>query len=458
MSDTHDPTIRAAVVELGMAAEEAPTWEQIVRGAEQPTTAVSWMSQRRIPNWAAAVAAAVIVLFAVGGTLLLLGPSAEVAETPTTPAPPTTALPTTVPPPLTTEAVSDTSEVEALVAEYYAAYNAGDVEGALGLLSSSFRVVSPANLQRWVGILGEQIIGDCRPAPDYADGLLCFETYQDGFHGMAGLSLRSTFLYFERDGFLAQTHPPGAEPYLPGCLQGRCPQTYDRFADDLFEWLGRSYPAVAAQVDGADDLYYSVPIESAVAAVLPYVPEFLTQSPTWRQASSVTDGMSADSVVAEYYDAVNSRDPERLEEFMGAPTDEAMLWLWGLGTQWDATCTPDAADPSVVRCEETWRDDFYTKAGAQFTYGIYWSVVDGRVSNVNEWQLTSSYWAYADFENDFGAWLAKTHPEEHLRAFEGIRLARTPEAAAIAVVHIEDFLAQSDDYPRSADPINELSN
>ncbi len=455
MSDAHDPTIRAAIVELGMSAEEAPTWGQVVDAAGHPATKTSWLTERQLPNWAVAAATALVVLIAVGGTLLLLGPSAEVAETPTTPAPPTTVPPTTVLTPVTTEAVSDTADVEALLAEYYNAYNAGDVEEALALLSTTFRVVSPANLQRWVGVLGEQVIGDCRPAQDYDNGLLCFETYEDDLHRIAGLSLSSTLLYFERDGLLVQTHPPGADAFLPGCLQGRCPQIYDRFADDLFEWLSRSYPAAAAQIEDADDLYYSVPIESAVASVLPYVAEFVTQSPTWRQASSVSEGMSAESVVAEYYDAINSRDPERMEELMGVPMDEAFLWLWGLGTQLDATCTPDSADPSVVRCEEAWRDEFYTKAGAQFTYGIYWSVVDGRVNSVNEWQLTSSYWAYVDFENDFGTWLATAYPEEHLLAFEGIRMARTPEAATVAVARIQEFLDQSEDYPRSADPIDE---
>jgi hypothetical protein len=72
--------------------------------------------------------------------------------------------------------------------------------------------------------------------------------------------------------------------------------------------------------------------------------------------------------------------------------------------------------------------------------------------------MTSGWWAWRDFEADFGAWMRNAYPDDHQIAYVGQDLARTAEAAAIAVVRIDEFIDQTADYPRSPDPINEISN
>ena len=189
MSDIHDTKIRAAIVELGMAAEEAPTWEEIENRSSRAHQVAEPILRRPVPGWAVALVTAAAALVAVGGTLLLVGPRADVAETPTT------LVTTTAPPVTTTAAPVSTAAVEALVAEYYAAYNAGDAERAIELLSPTMRMTSPAEIRFRVEELGEQVDAQCIPAPKYPGTIVCEESYTDPLHGAAGLVLRPSFLY-----------------------------------------------------------------------------------------------------------------------------------------------------------------------------------------------------------------------------------------------------------------------
>lgn len=68
---------------------------------------------------------------------------------------------------------------------------------------------------------------------------------------------------------------------------------------------------------------------------------------------------------------------------------------------------------------------------------------------------SSGYWAYDAFEADYWAWMLQAYPEDADLAYGGgENLIRTPEAAAIAMEHLDEFLEQSEKYPRSADPNN----
>ena len=189
MLDSRDPEVRALMVELGMSAEDAPTWEEIESRDSRTGQVTRPVLRRSVPGWAVAVVAAVVALVSIGGTMLLVGPRADVAETPTTvPA-------TSVPPVTTTAAPVSTAAVEALVAEYYAAYNAGDAERAIELLSPTMRMTSPAEIRFRVEELGERVDAQCIPAPGYPSSIVCAESYTDPFHGTAGLALRTSFLY-----------------------------------------------------------------------------------------------------------------------------------------------------------------------------------------------------------------------------------------------------------------------
>ncbi|MDJ0498154.1 MAG: hypothetical protein QNJ89_10010 [Acidimicrobiia bacterium] len=459
MLDSRDPEIRALMVELGMSAEDAPGWEEIEGRAAQAGQAAPPVVRRSVPGWAVAVATAVVALVAIGGTLLLVGPRADVAETPTTlvttTAPPVT---TTAAPVTTTAAPVTTAAVEALVEEYYAAYNDGDAERAIGLLSPTMRMTSPAEIRFRVGELGERVEAQCIPAPRYPGAIVCAESYTDPLHAAAGLVLQPSFLYVERNGVLLQSADPGSVSSAPGCLSNRCPQRYDEFAAALFDWLTFAYPSAAARIGEASRLNYFAADGMAVAAALPFAAEFVAQSPDWGGSTTLAiAGMEPLEAVEAHYATLNSRDPAVFRSFYGERPDQGMLWFWELGTRWVAECETVPGDDTLVRCEEEALDDFYSKAGAVFRYGTLWSVSQGQMFSTGEWEMASD-WVWTDFEYDFGDWMRSAYPDEHQVVFAGgARLARTPEAAAAAVKRIDEFIDQSPDYPRSPDPENEIS-
>jgi hypothetical protein len=458
MIDSRDPTIRALMVELGMSAEDAPSWEAIENEASQVQQITTPVLRRSVPGWAVALATAVVALISIGGTLLLLDLQSEVAQTPSTAV--TTTVPiTTAPPVTTTVAPSSTAAVEALVEEYYAAYNAGDAERAIGLLSATMRMTSPTETRYRVEELGERVDAQCIPAAAYPGAIICTEVYSDPFHGGAGLSMRASYLYVERNGVLLQNTDPGSTNTFPGCLSNRCPQSYDEFAADLFTWLRSARPSVADRIGDAGRLNYFAADWEAIAAALPFVAEFVAQSPDWGQASSpAIDGMEPLEAIEALYATLNSRDTAVYQSFFGEPPGEGQLFLWELGTIAEVQCEPVLGDETLVRCEEERSDGFYSKAGAVFRYRVLWNVVEGQMFSTNEWEMTSGWWAWRDFEADFGNWMKNVYPDDHRTAYAGSDLARTSEAAAIAVSRIDEFIDQSDDYPRSPDPINEISN
>jgi hypothetical protein len=393
------------------------------------------------------------VAASIGALTWLLQRGADVADLPATT---TIPVPTTLPP-------GDTAAAEALVDEFYAAYNAGDAEGAVGLLSTVFREVSPGNLRYWAGTLGEQIDAECSPSPSQRDGLLCVETYTDDLHGPAGLSARSQYLYFERNGRLQQTPNPASplQSLLTGCRENRCPgedlrQTqagevtwsYDRFEADLFAWLERTHPGVAAEIGDASSLGYFSSNRAAAEAALPYVEEFVEQSSEWGDVRDPDlSGLTPLQAVEAAYAALNSGDPEVYAAFFGRPPDTGMVWLWELGTRWIVDCDP-AAGPDRVRCDVETIDEFYTKAGAVFRSTSLFVLDEGRLVDIPEQETSSFVWAYQIFEPDFMAWLRTAHPEEHEIAAEGSFMARAQEAATIARTYVDEFLNQSDEYPR----------
>jgi hypothetical protein len=402
--------------------------------------------RRRGPAWAVAVAAAVMALASVGSAVWLLGGDGEVAEVPPT---------TTIPPLPTTVPGTDTAAVEALLEMYYAAYNAGDADGALDLLSGMMREVSPGNVRYRVGGLGERVEAECIPSAAHPGGMICVETYTDALHGPAGLSIESQFLYFESNGRLQQLGDPAwPNANAPGCFENRCPaQTYGEYEAALWAWLEEAHPDVAAVVGDGRNLGPLAADTAAIAAVIPYVEEFLAQSPRWGDGMSPGADLSAmtpPEAVAALYDALNSGDPEAYREFFGRDPDDVMLFFWGVGTQWVTTCEP-AADPDQVRCRQEMIDEFYTRAGAVFVSTELWSLRDGELSSITEAEASSA-WAYDAFEDAFGQWLQRAYPEEWRIAvhtpYGEMDVVLNAEAAAIVVARVDEFLDQSEEYPR----------
>jgi hypothetical protein len=392
------------------------------------------------------------------------GDDEAVSEAPAEPA--TTAAATTAAPTTTITTLPDTSEVEALVEEYYAAYNAGDADTALGLLSSVAREVSPANVRFWVGTLGEQVDASCAPAIDTPGAIVCRETYTDLLHGPAGESTTTMLIYFARNGKLQQIHDqfrPFATYTWPGCQGARCPgrwvgtegdtwaHSYQLVEADLMAWLEGAYPEAAAAVEDARRLGYFAGDEEAIAAALPHVEEFVAQSDEWGE-SDITgadlDSMTPLQAVEAMYTAINSHDAGTFEAFFGAPPNGFWRWLWAMGRHWNAECS-DTDDSAWARCEGEIVDDFYTKAGAVWEYTQLATIFDGELFVFMESVSgTDREWPYHDFEHDMAAWMADAYPEDAAAAFIVGDIVHSPEGAAIAVSYLDEFLEASDDYPR----------
>jgi hypothetical protein len=378
--------------------------------------------------------------------------------------PATTTVETTAPPePTTTEALPSAA-VQALVDQYHEAYNAGDAETALGL-RSDFMPATPAhNVRFWIDALHEQVAADCVPSPVNPAAMRCVETYTDILHGPAGATGTAIYQYTERNGQLIQTLD-SAMFLPPGCQAGRCPGEivnvpgrepvwdYELIEEELFVWLEQNYPDAVAEIEDSRRLHYLASNAEAVAAVLPYVEEFVANSPDWgAQVAAADDGpaMTLLEEVVALYEAYDSHDPAVYEEFFGEPPGDVVEWFWGQGRRVTVDCA-ETETPDEVRCEGFMTDDFYTKAGAVFEFRELWTRAGTEPLGTIEWSNSSGWWAYSDFENDYALWMREAYPEDAAIAFPTVDLVHNGEAAAIAVAHLDEFLEASDEYPRDPD-------
>jgi hypothetical protein len=390
--------------------------------------------------------------------------AAAVTATPTTTAAPAAAVPVAATEATTTTEVPPSAAAQALVDQYYAAYNGGDAETALGL-RSDFMPATPAhNVRFWVNTLHEQVAADCVPSPVNPAALRCVETYTDSLHGPAGVTGRAVYQYTERNGQLIQSLD--SQMWMPpGCQAGRCPGEivnvpgkdplwdYELIEEELFAWLEQSYPEAVADIEDSQRLHYLAGNSEDVAAVLPYVDEFVANSPDWGvQVAAADDGpaMSLLEEVVAGYEAYDSHDPVVYEEFFGEPPGDVVEWFWAQGRRVNVDCV-ETETPDQVRCEGFYTDDFYTKAGAVFEFRELWTRAGDEPLGLIEWSNSSGWWAYSDFEMDYALWMREAYPEEAAIAFPSVDLVHNGEAAAIAVSHLDEFLEASDEYPRDPD-------
>ena len=63
------------------------------------------------------------------------------------------------------ESTEAAAAVEALLATYYDAYNAGDSDGVLAILSDIIVETPPGNVRFWIDVLEEQVSADCIASP-----------------------------------------------------------------------------------------------------------------------------------------------------------------------------------------------------------------------------------------------------------------------------------------------------
>ena len=354
-----------------------------------------------------------------------------------------------------------------MVDAYHAAYNSGDAEAAYALLSPLSSAVSPANLEFWIESLGEQVTAECVRSLEIENGLLCVERYRDRLHGSAGETNRATFHYFESNGVLGRLEDR-FELRLGECIDSRCPGdildasggrdvvwSYETFESDLFSWLEQSYPEVAESIGEPTNLGYFGRNSEAVAAALPYVNEFVSQSEDWPRVTGHRNlaGMSVlDAVLAEH-DAFNSHDPDTFEAWYGRPPDDWAAWFWGFDTRFESECET-TENPEIVQCLSRMVDGFYSKAGGVFEQTQLWTASGNELILLHTDGVVS-HWAWYDFEEDMKVWMDEIYPDVSAQVFAGTDILHSGEAAVIAMDYVDEFVNQSDKYPRAGDAGNE---
>ena len=175
---------------------------------------------------------------------------------------------------------------------------------------------------------------------------------------------------------------------------------------------------------------------------------------TWPRVTGHRDlaGMSVlDAVLAEHA-AFNSQDPDVFEAWYGRPPDDWVAWLWGFDTRFVSECEPTEI-PAVVECTSSQIDGFYSKAGAIFEQTQLWTASGNELILLHTTGLSSGGWVWYEFDRDMKAWMQETYPEVATEIFVGQDLIRSGRTAAIAMDYIDEFLEQSSDYPRAADPM-----
>lgn len=412
---------------------------------------------------AAGVALVILLIAIPAGILLTRDTGTEGDGTP--PATEPAAEPSTT---TTTQAAVDSeamASLSTLLDQYYEAYNSGDADAVLALLSPMMREVNPSMVEYWIGTLGEQVDATCTPLSDGSVGMTCVENYTDPLHAASGAHATTRMQYFERNGLLFQAHDAN-HTIMPGCQQNRCPGTivdasgsipvwsYGDHEAGFYAWLESAHPDVAATIGDAAAIGYYRGDREATLAALPYAEAYGATEPAEATGQGPDfSGMSTLEAVEAVYAALNSRDADTFEAFFGTPPDDPTQWFWEQGRIWNHECTEDGS--GTVTCEIEVEDDFYTRAGAVFRHTEEWTLTDGVLFDTVLEAESSGYWAYHDFEAAFAAWMRDTHPDEAAIAFVGGDFVHTGEAARIAVARLDAFLADSDEYPRTADPTDD---
>ena len=393
------------------------------------------------------------------------------AETTTTGSPTATTAPAAAPTTTSTtepaEQPADLTALQQMVDAFHEAYNSGDAEAAFALLSPISPAVSPSNLAFWIEGLGEQVTAECVPSLEVENGLLCVERYRDQLHGPAGETIRATFHYFESDGVLGRLHDR-FELRLGDCADSRCPGdlldasggkdviwSYESFEADLFSWLENAYPDVAQSIGDPADLGYFLRKPDAVAAALPYVDEFVAQSEIWPRVSGHRDltGMSVLEAVLAEHQAFNSHDPDTFEAWYGRPPDDFVAWFWGFDTRFESDCET-TENPEIVQCSSRLVDGFYNKSGAVFEQDQLWTVSGNELILLHTGGLVS-HWAWYDFEEDMKAWMEQNYPDVAAQIFAGSDIIHDGQSALVAMEYVDEFIEQSDTYPRVGDAAEE---
>jgi hypothetical protein len=184
------------------------------------------------------------------------------------------------------------------------------------------------------------------------------------------------------------------------------------------------------------------------AALLVIVAACGGESDTTETTSTGTAAVDpATAVVVTYYTALNASDIEAASATWPSLDTEAFLALTqGARHRVSVACSPGDETDSVLCEEVVISDDFTSPAGVQGQYTVRYSVDDGVIT---ERVVLRRSEAIEDYEAAFGTWLEATHPDVYESSYQadGPYPFATVEQALAVIALVDEFLAQSDDYP-----------
>ena len=202
-----------------------------------------------------------------------------------------------------------------------------------------------------------------------------------------------------------------------------------------------------------------------------------TSAPTPTQPVDQPADLSAlQHMVDSYHEAYNSGDTAAARELISPQSPVALhpnleFWIESLGEQVTAECVPSVDVQNGLTCVERYRDQLHGPAGETIRATFHYIDRDGllvRIHDRFEFRLSECLdfrcpgdavdnvgidiiWSYEMLEADLFSWLEQSYPEVAQLIGEPANLgysAGKPEAVAAALPFVDEFVAQSETWPR----------
>jgi hypothetical protein len=183
-------------------------------------------------------------------------------------------------------------------------------------------------------------------------------------------------------------------------------------------------------------------------------------------------------MVDSYYEAYNSGDAATALAMFSplspeVPPNTLEFWIENLGEQVTAECVPSVDPPGGLYCVERYSDQMHGPAGETIRATFQYIDRDGRLSRAHDrFEMrplecihldyrcpgdavdivgNDVFWSYETFEADLFSWLEQSYPEVAQSIGEPANLGYSsgkPEAVAAALPYVDEFVAQSETWPR----------
>ncbi len=202
-----------------------------------------------------------------------------------------------------------------------------------------------------------------------------------------------------------------------------------------------------------------------------------TTTTTTEAADPPVDLSALQDMVDSYYEAYNSGDAAAARALYPLTPESSPphleFWIESLGEQVTAECVPSVDLPGGLTCVERYRDQLHGPAGETIRATFHYVDRDGLLSRVHdrfEFRLTDCFhldwrcpgdaaevvgneviWSYETFETDLFSWLEQSYPVVAESIGEAANLGYSTgklEAVAAALPYVDEFVGQSESWPR----------